>query len=64
MFDVGFERSKLFDLFYMEGEHQCLVQLTTTPVTVTHGSASTLEKSHSVAALNALNYCKVMSRKA
>ncbi|XP_070566876.1 interferon-inducible double-stranded RNA-dependent protein kinase activator A homolog isoform X2 [Ptychodera flava] len=46
------------------GQHQCLVQLTTTPVAVCQGTGQTAEDSRAEAAHNALEYMKIMARKA
>ncbi|XP_035688430.1 RISC-loading complex subunit tarbp2-like [Branchiostoma floridae] len=44
--------------------HQCLVQLTTQPVTVCHGQGHTRDEAHAHAAHNALQYLKLMVRRA
>ncbi|XP_077978656.1 interferon-inducible double-stranded RNA-dependent protein kinase activator A homolog [Glandiceps talaboti] len=46
------------------GQNQCLVQLTTTPVAVCHGTGPTADESRAEAAHNALQYVKIMARKA
>ncbi|XP_002739212.1 RISC-loading complex subunit tarbp2-like [Saccoglossus kowalevskii] len=46
------------------GQHQCLVQLSTTPVAVCHGTGQTVDDCRAEAAHNALLYLKIMARKA
>ncbi|ELU17807.1 hypothetical protein CAPTEDRAFT_171815 [Capitella teleta] len=48
----------------VSGNHQCLVQLSTMPVAVCHGTAPTRDEAHGMAAHNALQYLKIMTRKA
>lgn len=42
---------------------QCLVQLSTLPVAVCHGTGKTTQESQTDAALNALEYLKIMTKK-
>ncbi|XP_048243736.1 RISC-loading complex subunit tarbp2-like isoform X2 [Haliotis rufescens] len=46
----------------VSGLHQCLVQLSTMPVAVCHGSGPTLDEAHANAAHNALQYLKIMTK--
>ncbi|XP_013403518.1 interferon-inducible double-stranded RNA-dependent protein kinase activator A homolog A-like [Lingula anatina] len=46
------------------GHRQCLVQLSTMPVAVCHGSGPTSDECHVNAAHNALQYLKIMTKKA
>lgn len=41
---------------------QCLVQLSTMPVAVCHGSGLTIQEAHAYAARNSLEYLKIMSK--
>uniref|UniRef100_A0A4W3IF42 TARBP2 subunit of RISC loading complex n=1 Tax=Callorhinchus milii TaxID=7868 RepID=A0A4W3IF42_CALMI len=57
-----------FDISYLDieelslsGLYQCLVELSTQPSTVCHGSASTRDAAHANAAHNALQYLKIMA---
>uniref|UniRef100_H3AED6 TARBP2 subunit of RISC loading complex n=1 Tax=Latimeria chalumnae TaxID=7897 RepID=H3AED6_LATCH len=57
-----------FDISYLDieemslsGLYQCLVELSTQPTTVCHGSASTRDSAHSNAAHKALQYLKIMA---
>ncbi|XP_041036306.1 RISC-loading complex subunit tarbp2 isoform X1 [Carcharodon carcharias] len=57
-----------FDVSYLDieelslsGLYQCLVELSTQPTTVCHGSASTRDGARSSAAHNALQYLKIMA---
>ncbi|XP_075237127.1 protein Loquacious-like isoform X4 [Lycorma delicatula] len=45
------------------GKCQCLVQLSTLPVAVCHGSGNNSKEAQSVAAHNALEYLKIMTKK-
>uniref|UniRef100_A0A1B6CST5 DRBM domain-containing protein n=1 Tax=Clastoptera arizonana TaxID=38151 RepID=A0A1B6CST5_9HEMI len=45
------------------GQHQCLVQLSTLPVAVCHGCGNSSKEAQTAAALNALEYLKIMTRK-
>ncbi|XP_013380589.1 RISC-loading complex subunit tarbp2-like [Lingula anatina] len=47
-----------------KGNRQCLVQLSTMPVAVCHGSGPTSDECHANAAHNALQYLKIMTKKA
>ncbi|XP_013392191.1 RISC-loading complex subunit tarbp2-like [Lingula anatina] len=47
-----------------KGHRQCLVQLSTMPVAVCHGSGPTSDECHANAAHNALQYLKIMTKKA
>lgn len=46
----------------LTGQFQCLLQLATLPVAVMYGTGNTLEEAQSVAAHNALEYLKVMTK--
>ncbi|XP_051568811.1 RISC-loading complex subunit tarbp2 isoform X2 [Myxocyprinus asiaticus] len=57
-----------FDVSYLDieerslsGLYQCLVELSTQPITVCHGFASTLDTARASAAHNALQYLKIMA---
>jgi len=45
------------------GKYQCLVQLSTLPVAVCHGSGTSSKEAQTVAAHNALEYLKIMTKK-
>lgn len=47
----------------MTGKSQCLVQLSTFPVAVCHGSGATPKEAQALAALAALEYLKLMTKK-
>ncbi|XP_074658906.1 protein Loquacious-like [Tubulanus polymorphus] len=47
-----------------KGMRQCLVQLSTMPVAVCHGSGPHTDDAHARAAQNALHYLKIMTKKA
>uniref|UniRef100_A0A182SZU0 DRBM domain-containing protein n=1 Tax=Anopheles maculatus TaxID=74869 RepID=A0A182SZU0_9DIPT len=58
-----------FDVTYVNideksanNEFQCLVQLSTMPVAVCHGSGLTIQEAHAYAARNSLEYLKIMSK--
>ena len=42
------------------GQHQCLVQLSTMPLAVCHGTGETVDDAHAQAAHNALQYLRLM----
>jgi len=44
------------------GEYQCLLQLSTLPVAVCHGTGNSVEEAQSSAALNALEYLRIVSK--
>lgn len=44
------------------GNHQCLVQLSTMPVAVCHGTGPTVDEAHALAAHNGLQYMKLMTK--
>ncbi|KAK3587847.1 hypothetical protein CHS0354_019717 [Potamilus streckersoni] len=46
----------------VSGQHQCLVQLSTMPIAVCHGTGPTVDESHAQAAHNALQYLKIMTK--
>ncbi|XP_058817626.1 interferon-inducible double-stranded RNA-dependent protein kinase activator A homolog isoform X1 [Topomyia yanbarensis] len=46
----------------MSGRFQCLVQLSTLPVAVCHGSGATAKDAQSMAARNSLEYLKIMTK--
>lgn len=57
-----------FDVSYLDLEEcslsgfcQCLVELSTQPITVCHGSALSVDAAHANAAYNALQYLKIMA---
>ncbi len=50
-------------VFDVPGTMQCLVQLSTLPVAVCHGTGKTREEAHGEAAYNALQYLKIMTMK-
>lgn len=45
----------------LSGLYQCLVELSTQPITVCHGFASSLDAARASAAHNALQYLKIMA---
>ncbi|KAK6620325.1 hypothetical protein RUM44_006726 [Polyplax serrata] len=45
------------------GKYQCLVQISTLPVAVCHGTGDTVSEAQSASALNALEYLKIMTKK-
>ncbi|XP_044271473.1 RISC-loading complex subunit tarbp2-like isoform X1 [Tribolium madens] len=47
----------------LSGKSQCLVQLSTLPVAVCYGAGTTPKEAQLVAALNALEYLRIMSKK-
>ncbi|XP_054286754.1 interferon-inducible double-stranded RNA-dependent protein kinase activator A homolog isoform X1 [Macrosteles quadrilineatus] len=47
----------------VSGKYQCLVQLSTLPVAVCHGSGTTSKEAQTAAAHNALEYLKIMTKK-
>lgn len=47
----------------ISGKYQCMIQLSTTPVTVSYGSGRTVDEAHTLASRNALKYLKVMTRR-
>ncbi|XP_062574436.1 RISC-loading complex subunit tarbp2-like [Saccostrea cucullata] len=58
-----------FEVSYMDiadisskGQRQCLVQLSTMPVAVCHGTGLTVDEAHAHAAHNALQYLKLMTK--
>lgn len=58
-----------FEVSYMDiaeistkGQRQCLVQLSTLPVAVCHGTGQTVDEAHAHAAHNALQYLKLMTK--
>ncbi|XP_052805758.1 RISC-loading complex subunit tarbp2-like isoform X1 [Mya arenaria] len=44
------------------GMHQCLIQLSTMPVAVCHGTGPTVDEAHANAAHNSLQYLKLMTK--
>ncbi|KAL5006542.1 hypothetical protein ScPMuIL_015348 [Solemya velum] len=46
----------------VNSQHQCLVQLSTMPVAVCHGTGPTVDEAHAQAAHNALQYLKMMTK--
>jgi RISC-loading complex subunit TARBP2 len=47
----------------VSGAHQCLVQLSTLPVAVCHGTGTSKDDAHAQAAHNALQYLRIMTKK-
>nr|XP_022307308.1 RISC-loading complex subunit tarbp2-like [Crassostrea virginica] len=45
-----------------KGQRQCLVQLSTLPIAVCHGTGQTVDEAHAHAAHNALQYLKLMTK--
>lgn len=45
------------------GKHQCLLQISTVPVAVCFGTGATQKDAQTSAALNALEYLKITTRK-
>lgn len=61
---------QMFEVTYVDieeksvtGKCQCLVQLSTLPVAVCHGSGNTSKEAQTAAAHNALEYLKIMTKK-
>ncbi len=51
------------DELTVNGQYQCLVELSTRPVTVCHGTGMTSSNAHNTAAHNALQYIKMVASK-
>ncbi len=51
-------------VFFDTGQRQCLVQLSTMPVAVCHGVGASTDEAHAQAAHHALQYLKIMTKKA
>ena len=51
-------------ILYVVGQRQCLVQLSTMPVAVCHGVGQNTDEAHAQAAHHALQYLKIMTKKA
>jgi len=53
------------DIFVMActDQYQCIVQLSDIPAVMCYSTGSTLYEAHSMAAHNALQYLKIMTRK-
>ena len=49
---------------FVAGQRQCLVQLSTMPVAVCHGVGQNTDEAHAQAAHHALQYLKIMTKKA
>lgn len=49
------------DALSLSGLHQCLVELSTQPATVCHGSGASRDGARSQAARNALQYLRIMA---
>ncbi|NXL90101.1 TRBP2 protein, partial [Alectura lathami] len=49
------------DALSLSGLHQCLVELSTQPATVCHGTAPSRDGARSQAARNALQYLRIMA---
>ncbi len=60
--DLRYEIGQLLRL--AAGQRQCLVQLSTMPVAVCHGVGQTTDEAHAQAAHHALQYLKIMTKKA
>ncbi|XP_061547374.1 LOW QUALITY PROTEIN: interferon-inducible double-stranded RNA-dependent protein kinase activator A homolog [Phycodurus eques] len=61
-------KEQRFDIAYMDideltanGQYQCLVELSTSPVTVCHGTGISRSNAHNAAAHSALQYIKIMA---
>lgn len=62
MEEQGFEVSYLdIDELTVNGQYQCLAELSTQPVTVCHGTGISRSNAHNDAAHNALQYLKIMA---
>lgn len=51
------------DELTVNGQYQCMVELSTRPVTVCHGTGMTSSNAHNAAAHNALQYIKMVANK-
>lgn len=62
--ELGFQVAYVdIDELTVNGQYQCLVELSTRPVTVCHGSGMTSSNAHNAAAHNALQYIKMVANK-
>ncbi|CAM4607573.1 hypothetical protein PO909_033900 [Leuciscus waleckii] len=62
--ELGFQVTYIdIDELTVNGQYQCLVELSTRPVTVCHGSGMTSSNAHNAAAHNALQYIKMVANK-
>ncbi|XP_056320726.1 interferon-inducible double-stranded RNA-dependent protein kinase activator A homolog [Danio aesculapii] len=62
--ELGFQVTYIdIDELTVNGQYQCLVELSTRPVTVCHGSGVTSSNAHNAAAHNALQYIKMVASK-
>ncbi|XP_052004704.1 interferon-inducible double-stranded RNA-dependent protein kinase activator A homolog [Xyrauchen texanus] len=60
--EQGFQVTYMdIDELTVNGQYQCLVELSTRPVTVCHGSGMTSSNAHNTAAHNALQYIKMVA---
>ena len=51
-------------MFVFTGQYQCLLPLSLTPIAVVYGSGSSYQEAQKQAAYNALQYLKLMTKKA
>ncbi|XP_038645226.1 interferon-inducible double-stranded RNA-dependent protein kinase activator A homolog A-like [Scyliorhinus canicula] len=64
MEEQGFDTSYLdIDELTVNGQYQCLAELSTRPVTVCHGTGISRSNAHNDAAHNALQYLKIMAER-
>ncbi|XP_052420787.1 interferon-inducible double-stranded RNA-dependent protein kinase activator A homolog isoform X2 [Carassius gibelio] len=62
--ELGFQVTYIdIDELTVNGQYQCLVELSTRPVTVCHGTGMTSSNAHNTAAHNALQYIKMVASK-
>ncbi|KAK2905376.1 hypothetical protein QQF64_033662 [Cirrhinus molitorella] len=62
--ELGFQVTYIdIDELTVNGQYQCLVELSTRPVTVCHGTGMTSSNAHNAAAHNALQYLKMVASK-
>ncbi|XP_036601725.1 interferon-inducible double-stranded RNA-dependent protein kinase activator A isoform X1 [Trichosurus vulpecula] len=62
--EQGFEITYLdIEELSVNGQYQCLAELSTSPITVCHGSGISCGSAHSDAAHNALQYLKIMAER-
>ncbi|XP_059417442.1 interferon-inducible double-stranded RNA-dependent protein kinase activator A homolog [Carassius carassius] len=62
--ELGFQVTYIdIDELTVNGQYQCLVELSTRPVTVCHGTGMTSSNAHNTAAHNALQYIRMVASK-